>query len=193
MLKKTLVTLFTLSLTLGMAACNKSAVPTESAEGAAAQISSDTSRYAVFNETLNWDEARRRCEELGGHLVTITSQAEQDIVVSMLTNAESDTMRNCYFMGACDQMLDGNWQWVTGEPFDYINWKKNEPKPDKGEQYLEIFAKTYVGNSGTTEPGRWNDSMLDGLPYSGAGDESFFTPELTGFICEWDNTPIEVK
>jgi hypothetical protein len=75
---------------------------------------------------------------------------------------------------------------VTGEGFDYSYWKLNEPKPDKGEQYLAIFAKTYEGNSGTTEPGRWNDCMSDGTAYNGAGDTGFFSPELTGYIIEWD-------
>jgi hypothetical protein len=155
-------------------------------EDYAAEIITDIGRYALINETMDWNEAKAHCEELGGHLATITSQEEQDTILALLSSIGDDKLRNCYFLGGADMQLDGNWQWVTGEAFTYTDWKTNEPKPDKGEQYLEIFAKTYEGNSGITDPGKWNDCMVDSTPYSGAGEVSFFTPDQTGFICEWN-------
>jgi hypothetical protein len=155
------------------------------------EVSTATSRYTVFNENLNWNDAKKYCEELGGHLVTITSQEEQDVVAGLLSSLDDNEKLNCYFMGAVVENLDGEnnkkFEWVTGEAFNYTNWKTNEPKTDKGEKYLQIFAKTYEGNSGTTEPGKWNDSMVDGTAYDGAGDGNFFSQKTTGFICEWDN------
>jgi hypothetical protein len=169
------------SLLVTVTACGKNAVPNSVGEAETA-----ASRYAVINETLDWNAAKAACEAQGGHLVTITSQAEQDEIVKLLASVDDSEKRNSYFLGGIDADKTGNYTWVTGESFDYFYWKMNEPKPDKGEQYLAIFAKTYDGNSGTTEPGRWNDTMSDGTAYNGAGDSGFFSPEQMGYIIEWD-------
>jgi hypothetical protein len=151
-----------------------------------AELQGENSYYAIVNETLDWDAAKEACVEAGGHLATITSQAEQDEIVGLLASIDDADKRNSYFLGGIDRDKTGEYAWVTGESFEYFYWKMNEPKPDKGEQYLAIFAKTYDGNSGTTEPGRWNDCLVDGTAYNGAGDTGFFSPEQTGYILEWD-------
>jgi hypothetical protein len=167
---------------LGMlTACGNDNVPQSAGEA-----ETDSSRYAVINETLDWNAAKAACEAQGGHLATITSQAEQDEIVKLLASIDDGKKRNSYFLGGIDIEKTGDYTWATGENFDYYYWKTNEPKPDMGEQYLSIFAKTYNGNSGTTEPGRWNDTMVDGTAYSGAGDAGFFAPEQMGYIIEWD-------
>jgi hypothetical protein len=170
-----------LALIIMVTACGNNAVPNSVGEAQTA-----SSRYAVINETLDWNAAKAACEASGGHLATITSQAEQDEIVKLLASIDNSEKRGSYFLGGIDTDKTGDYIWVTGESFDYYYWKMNEPKPDKGEQYLAIFAKTYEGNSGTTEPGRWNDTMIDGTSYSGAGDTGFFTPEQMGYIIEWD-------
>ena len=42
--------------------------------------------YKVFDESMTWQQAKEKCESLGGHLVTITSQGEQNFVSKLLTN-----------------------------------------------------------------------------------------------------------
>jgi hypothetical protein len=181
MLRKFISAAVIIAIVLTATACSKSAV-----QNSAAEAETAASRYAVINETLDWNAAKAACEAQGGHLVTITSQAEQDEIVKLLAGIDDSKKRNSYFLGGMDTDKTGEYKWVTGESFDYSYWKLNEPKPDKGEQYLAIFAKTYEGNSGTTEPGRWNDTMADGTAYSGAGDTGFFAPEKMGYIIEWD-------
>ena len=73
--------------------------------------------YKFFDETSNWDQAKKRCEKLGGHLVTITSKEEQALVQSMLF---SKAMRSYYWAGG-HRDKNGNWKWITGEPFIYTN------------------------------------------------------------------------
>ncbi|MBQ7593019.1 MAG: C-type lectin domain-containing protein [Synergistaceae bacterium] len=41
-------------------------------------------KYQIFQEALTWDEAKSKCEELGGHLATITSSEEQNIVAQFV-------------------------------------------------------------------------------------------------------------
>jgi hypothetical protein len=181
MLKKFLTAVLPLILILSLGACANLSSHTYAAE-----VETETSRYAVVNTTLTWEAAKTASEAAGGHLATITSQAEQDEIVNLLASIDDSIKRNSYFLGAYDNYKTGTYKWVTGEAFDYTYWKANEPKPKEGEQYLSIFAKTYNGNSGVTEPGRWNDCMSDGTAYSGAGDTGFFSPEQMGYIIEWD-------
>ncbi|MDR0984725.1 MAG: C-type lectin domain-containing protein [Ruminococcus sp.] len=186
MLKKPITILISIIiLTTAFTACDKKDEEKDTTPKPVAEVTFENSRYGIYNETLNWEQAKLKCEEYGGHLVTITSQEEQAAVLGMITETDATSLRNSYFMGATDINLSGEWKWVTDETFEYTDWKKNEPKPQEGEQYLSVFAKTYNGNSGVTDPGKWNDCMKDGTSYAGAGDTGFFSPDSMGFICEW--------
>ena len=44
--------------------------------------------YRLVKESLTWDEAKTRAEELGGHLATITSAEENNVIQSLLLKAE---------------------------------------------------------------------------------------------------------
>ena len=44
--------------------------------------------YHMFDESMTWDEAKAYCEELEGHLVTITSEEEQKLVEALLEQGE---------------------------------------------------------------------------------------------------------
>ncbi|MBC3887300.1 CHAP domain-containing protein [Acetobacterium paludosum] len=100
-------------------------------------------KYLLFNDALTWPEAEKEAEALGGNLVTITSLEEQALVKSMVSNAGRDN----YFIGGTDQGQEGNYRWVTGEPFGITKWLPGQPDNNNGnENYLEI-SKT----------GYWND------------------------------------
>ena len=45
-------------------------------------------RYQVLNDALIWEQAKSRCESLGGHLVTIISQAEQSKIEELLSSSQ---------------------------------------------------------------------------------------------------------
>ncbi|MGN0163068.1 MAG: lectin-like protein [Candidatus Ornithomonoglobus sp.] len=110
--------------------------------------------YAVINKKLNWKDAKEYCEQLGGHLVTITS-AEEDKMMYQLTKESGN---KGMLLGASD--LSGEWEWVTGEKWDYTNWYPGEPN-SQNEHYL-----SYHGNCGS----QWND--WNEVPWY--------------FICEWE-------
>ncbi|MHC4253655.1 MAG: protein kinase domain-containing protein, partial [Planctomycetota bacterium] len=64
------------------------AQPVRPAATRAADIPADAAKfgghwYKLFPEPTTWHDAKRRCEEAGGHLVTITSKEENDLVVSL--------------------------------------------------------------------------------------------------------------
>ncbi len=137
--------------------------------------------YQLFDISLTWEEAKKECESLGGYLATITSKNEQAFVEALITTGE----KNCYWLGA-EKETTGYWQWVTGEEFDYANWKSGEPNNEKNiENYLEMYAKVYD----RIIPGQWNDITVDGT--NGEKNKSFYSSNSIGFICEWDNVSSE--
>ncbi|RKU24010.1 hypothetical protein C6503_01965 [Candidatus Poribacteria bacterium] len=53
------------------------------------------------------------------HLVTITTEAEQIWLEAVFRTGP-------YWIGLTDIVKEGEWQWETGEPVIYANWKEND-------------------------------------------------------------------
>ena len=147
---------------------------------AAEEQTSDTiyfagNTYKLFDEGKSRDAAKAYCEELGGHLATITSAEEQSAVEELIANGT----KSSYWLGATDEVTDGEWLWVTGEEFTYEKWANSQPDNDYSgrEDYLGI-SRT---NQGWANANEWNDFVIDFLASSG------------GFICEWDGKKEEKK
>jgi hypothetical protein len=75
-----------------------------------------------------WESANMSAKNRGGHLVTISSQEENDFVFSLVS---SSIHRHGYWLGGYQlphsPEPDGGWVWVTGEPWVYSNWDVDEP------------------------------------------------------------------
>lgn len=123
--------------------------------------------YQVFDEALSWSEAKKLCEDMGGHLVTITSKEENDFILSTLADMYQPEFRR-FWIGLYKP--DTEWQWVTGEPYVDENtfWRGGEPSGG-----LEKYAVTYSSGEG------WNDLI----------DEVYPDKETrnSGYICEWED------
>lgn len=134
------------------------------ATAAAAQIPEDAayfdgSAYKIYLTSATWAEAKQQCEDLGGHLATITSQAEQDFIERLNSGS-----RRLWIGGYRDD--SNNWNWVTGEPWDYTHWAAGEPNNSPNVVSNENRVAVW--------PKAWND--LNERNKS----------EQSGFICEWD-------
>ena len=117
--------------------------------------------YQVYDLSMNWEEAKKYCENMGGHLLTINGQEEQDFIDSL------DFESTDYWLGGTDAESEGTWKWITGESWQYENWHYNQPDNDMEiENYLVLV---------TAWDNEWNDAPLEG-----ANDD-------IGFICEWDS------
>lgn len=123
--------------------------------------------YKLIQSNLNYEEAKKYCESLGGHLVTITSKEEEDTVLNLLN--ESDIKVS--WLGATDLNSNGRFEWVNGEELTYTNWAPNEPNNDQGvEHYLVLYK---VEGEWT-----WNDGPMN--------TNEYYKPENIGFVCEWE-------
>ena len=104
--------------------------------------------YQRFDTTLDWNSAKTACAALGGHLATITSQAENDWIQGNLMNGIYQI-----WLGGTDSAQEGVWKWITGEAWNYTNWSYGEPNGGTGENHLTIWNSAGV----------WNDS--DGVAF----------------------------
>ncbi len=115
--------------------------------------------YLYMEQAVSWGDARDICASQGGYLATIQN-AEENEFIYRLTNGNS-------WLGATDQVEEGIWVWLSGEPWEYQNWEQGEPS--NGNQ---IEAEHYL----SIEPSSlWND-----------------VPDVNNpFICEWEpDTPV---
>ncbi|WP_423055595.1 lectin-like protein [Acetobacterium carbinolicum] len=101
--------------------------------------------YSIYNQLLNWDEAKAKAESLGGILMSITSAEENEIAKELIQTAD----RGVYWVGGTDGIKEGTWQWLTGESFNYSNWEAGEPNnAGVGENCLGIVNGSKM---------QWND------------------------------------
>ena len=101
--------------------------------------------------TLNWYEAEEYAQTLmyegvSGHLATITSNEEANIVFDILDG-------QAYWIGGFHNMdhpnysePSGGWEWVTGENFSGDYWGEGEPNEAGPEDCLEIWGFDKVFN-----------------------------------------------
>ena len=92
-----------------------------------------------------WLTAKANCEAMGGHLVTVTSSAENSFIFGLWPSG---------WIGLTDEVSEGTWRWVTGEAYSYTSWNSGEPNNAGNEDYIQ-----FVGG------GRWNDLPNVALPY----------------------------
>ena len=122
---------------------------------------SDDDGLSDFDEVVNftfiegyftWEEARLDAISRGGHLATITSIDEWDKFTTLLDEIDYRNQSRGVAIGGTDQNSEGDWEWVTGEPWTIEFWHEAEPN-DSGdggvsEDYLGIY---------NTNPYTWYD------------------------------------
>ncbi len=138
------------------------------------------STYQVYFEDLTWSEARRKCESMGGHLVTFDTEEEWNKVTNMLSGYGT---KYTYYIGA--GRVDNDYYWIDGSGDFYgssINnsshWLAGEPtfydsSTGKLEDCVAIFRRANTG-------WLWNDIPDD---YANAAPNAY---GKIGYICEFN-------
>lgn len=120
-------------------------------------------QYQIFYDKLTWEEAKAACEAKGGHLATITSEEEQKKL-----NLYNGGNHNLWIGGY--KNAEGQWCWVTGEPWEYENWGDGEPNNSSNVVADENCVAMW--------PEKWNDLANSN------------TYEQSGYICEWEASDV---
>jgi parallel beta-helix repeat protein len=131
-------------------------------------------KYLVVNEIKDWTIAKTESEVLGGHLITISDQAERDFVYEILV--ENDGAKT--WIGLTDDDIYGGqedtdndgtapyWVWVSGEAFIYDDWGSGLPNNGGATNIHYVYMDP--GISG----GTWND---------------YYNTANVWYIVEWDS------
>jgi hypothetical protein len=112
---------------------------------------------------ITWDKAKDEAADKGGHLATISSAAENNIVYGLVKDDKFWIPENWGsgtgpWIGL--QRLGNSWQWITGEKLTYMNWAPGEPNPPSSKEDVAVL-------SGHTPSGRalkgptWDDVWVD--------------------------------
>lgn len=142
--------------------------------------------YMVYSESMTWKEAKEYCENLGGHLVTISDADEQKFVEDL---TEKYTDKVSYWLGG--YYSDAEWKWVDDTEFSYTNWdswtngEKEYRQPDNftsDEFYLRFANRKMQYENWYSNKGKWNDIANEADGSSGDVPLNSF-----GVICEWDS------
>ena len=123
------------------------------------------SYYLYSGVASTWEEAKKYCQSLGGHLAVINDSAENTALFNYM---KSKGYSSAYF-GLSDAITEGNWQWVDGSSVTYTNWASGEPGNGYGTEDYAMFYWKFTN-------GKWNDGDFD--VYTDRGGKAF--------ICEWD-------
>ena len=118
--------------------------------------------YEYYNKKMTWNQAYKFCEKKGGHLVTVTSQEENDFIVG-LANLSSG---NVWTGGKTfDSSKTGIW--ITGEPFEYTNWMNST-----GSETKDSIAMRFSYSAFSSSTPKWAAYASNTQAY---------------FICEYED------
>lgn len=142
-------------------------IPFKSAVLNKKDVPSDASAFGGHNykviksETVGWHEAKIQCEKIGGHLATISDEKENDFIFDLVNHSGVQ----CW-LGGTDEKKEGEWEWVTGEKWDYSNYDFDN-RDDKQNYLVMGYYDTAI----------WDDqSEQDGSSLC----------KVNGYVCEWD-------
>ena len=107
--------------------------------------------YAMTNSNVSWGDAEGQAQSLGGHLVTINDQAEQEWVYETFQRFGS------VWLGMTDEAVEGTWVWSSGEAVVYTNWASGQPASHP------VYDYGYMDSSS----GQWYGYGQTGTAYRG--------------------------
>ena len=108
-------------------------------------------QYQVIYTRMSWHAAGEYCQGIDAHLVTISSIEENQFVYDLQPYS---------WLGATDELCEGTWLWVTGEPWDFEYWAPGEPNnccPEENCGGSGCTPEHYLTFWGAPYSSMWND------------------------------------
>ena len=117
--------------------------------------------YCLISIWETWPSAKKSCEKMKGHLVTISNVLENDFIKKLVDD-------NRYVWLGASKSKEGKWQWVTGEKWNFPDWQSETPYNDyRKSDNLTMHRTSYYPIHYAWKNKRGNSNQFP-------------------FICEWD-------
>lgn len=85
-----------------------------------------------------------------GHLSTFSSASKEAFVRAAFGSVVLETEGGVW-VGLIDEINEGSFEWITGEPLTYTDWGSSEPNGGSNENYVETVCLGCGSIAG------WND------------------------------------
>eukprot|EP00954_Amorphochlora_amoebiformis_P017689 1320728-Amorphochlora_amoeboformis.AAC.2 len=122
----------------------------------------DNRRVELYTNRKTWHSAQAFCKARGLELVSIHSQAENDVVKNLVesqpfeVNNEKSRMT---WIGLHDKDIENNFEWSDLSTLDFLNWQINEPNNRLNEDCANMYGPAKLGVTSwvANDIGTWND------------------------------------
>jgi formylglycine-generating enzyme required for sulfatase activity len=115
--------------------------------------------YRGITTALTQQQAISLASSQGGHLATITTDAENQFLAAL--NLPSSGGSISYWTGGIRANAgSGSWSWITGEDWNYSNFDVSEPNGCCGADVRFTTFRTY-----DVQQGKWDDTSSENLQF----------------------------
>jgi len=129
------------------------------------EISAEQERYQLIPRWKTWENAKTDCEKRGGHLVTIDSDEENEIVTELLTDGGYPHA----WIGLSDKdksKTNRKWEWVTTTNMKSTSYRKwGEKQPDALKEYYVDIRSDGTWNDWCQNPNEDPNTTKYKMPY----------------------------
>nr|XP_020447068.1 macrophage mannose receptor 1-like [Monopterus albus] len=133
---------------------NTTAAPTAPPKGGCPRTWTkfDSKCYSIKSQKVTWEQARTKCSDIGGSLVSIPTRRVQAFLIIQMAKAAATDL----WIGLNSVQQDG-FYWTDGKPRRYTNWgySKHRRRPGSFYQAWNEEDCVVMGSSPTTGIGKW--------------------------------------
>jgi hypothetical protein len=116
-------------------------------------------QFLYVTSTMTWQAASDWCKKRDATLACIGDERENEFVCQLVRRQDGQS----FWGGGTDHDREGQWEWMDGTAFNYVNWTGRQPDNSGGrEHFLQIHLS-----------GVWNDNTA--------------THKMP-FVAQWTNT-----
>jgi len=97
----------------------------------------DDHQYYISQNKVTWEVAKANCENSGGYLAVISDQDENEFIAANISDK--------VYIGLSDANMEGDLEWVNGEPFSYsaVDTDPDVNTPSKDYGYLSPWSEEW--------------------------------------------------
>ncbi|XP_074518338.1 ladderlectin-like [Halichoeres trimaculatus] len=93
--------------------------------------------FAYVGKSMDWPNAERNCQLLGGHLASMHELYERNSIKNLINRYGGGDPSS--WIGGSDLDREGTWEWTDGSPFDYDNWCWGQPNNKNGNNRCTFY------------------------------------------------------